>query len=97
MPENATATNTLVPTRTPTVTNTPKPAETWATINEELGVYLREGPCSDNEQCPTIPIAIGDKRPVQVLSFSADKNWAQVRDEDNRVGWIHIKWLLFEQ
>lgn len=97
IPSNATATNTLVPTRTPTVTNTPKPPEIWATINEERGVYLREGPCVDDVQCPKIPPAIGNKRPVQVLAMTSDKTWAQVRVEDGREGWISIMYLSFEQ
>ncbi|MBA3072005.1 MAG: DUF389 domain-containing protein [Anaerolineae bacterium] len=97
IPANATATNTLVPTRTPTITNTPKPDAVWATINEPLGVYLREGPCVDDGRCPKIELAIGDKRPVQVLSFSEDNKWAQVRVEDGREGWISIIYLLFEQ
>jgi uncharacterized membrane protein len=97
IPANATATNTLVPTRTPTITNTPKPVAVWATINEPLGVYLREGPCVDDVRCPKIALAIGDERPVQVLSFSEDNKWAQVRVEDGRKGWISIIYLLFEQ
>lgn len=97
IPANATATNTLVPTRTPTITNTPKPVAVWATINEPLGVYLREGPCVDDVRCPKIALAIGDERPVQVLSFSEDNKWAQVRVEDGREGWISIIYLLFEQ
>jgi len=97
IPVNVTATNTLVPTRTPTVTNTPKPVEVWATINEDLGVYLRQGPCVDDIQCPKLPVAIGNKRPVQVLSFSADQKWAQVHVEDGREGWISIMYLSFEQ
>lgn len=96
IPSNATTTNTLVPTRTPTVTNTPKPPETWATIDEERGVYMRESPCVDDVQCPKIPPAIGDKRPVQVLSMTEDKTWAQVRVEDGREGWISIIYLSFE-
>ncbi|MDO9122011.1 MAG: DUF389 domain-containing protein [Anaerolineaceae bacterium] len=97
IPANATATNTLVPTRTPTITNTPKPVAVWATINEPLGVYLREGPCVDDVRCPKIALAIGYERPVQVLSFSEDNKWAQVRVEDGREGWISIIYLLFEQ
>jgi uncharacterized membrane protein len=97
IPANATSTNTLVPTRTPTITNTPKPVAVWATINEPLGVYLREGPCVDDVRCPKIALPIGYERPVQVLSFSEDNKWAQVRVEDGREGWISIIYLLFEQ
>jgi SH3-like domain-containing protein len=28
--------------------------------------------------------------------MTADKKWAQVRDEDNRIGWISIMYLSFE-
>jgi hypothetical protein len=49
---SSTPTNTLVPTRTPTVTNTPRPPDVFATINEPQGVYIRQNPCTNDEHVP---------------------------------------------
>jgi len=93
----ATATNTLVPTRTPTVTNTPKPAEVYATINEPQGVYLRVGPCTNDDQCPKIIPALSDKTMVQVLARTEDNQWYQVQTGDGIQGWISGQYLSFDQ
>jgi hypothetical protein len=97
IPSNATATNTLVPTRTPTVTNTPKPQVTWATINIESGVYAREAPCYDDTQCPKIIPAIPNNTPVQVLGTNPEKTWVQILISDNSKGWINIIYINFAQ
>ncbi len=97
IPMDVTATNTLVPTRTPTVTNTPKPAEVWATINSEIGVHIRQGPCSDEVRCPLNGAAIADKTLVLVLGRTEDGNWYQVRiPDDNREGWVNGNYLSFD-
>lgn len=95
MPVEVTPTNTLVPTRTPTVTNTPKPPEVWATINVEVGVYIRQGPCADDERCPKVGAAVANKTPVQVLAYNDDQNWVQVRLADGREGWVNRVYLTF--
>jgi hypothetical protein len=96
VPMNGTATNTLVPTRTPTITLTPKPAEVWATIDIEVGVYIRQNPCADEVTCPRNGSAVPNNTVVQVLAFSEDNNWVQVRLYDGREGWVHRTYLSFD-
>lgn len=94
----STPTNTLVPTRTPTMTITPKPTEIWATINVEVGVYIRNNPCYDDITCPKNGNAIQDKTPVLVLAINEDGSWAQVRvPDDGRQGWLSTSYLVFDQ
>jgi uncharacterized membrane protein len=97
IPFNATATNTLVPTRTPTVTNTPKPPEIWATINVDIGVYIRQGPCADDLQCPKNGSPIPNKTPVLVIATNPDKNWVLIHLDDGREGWVNIAYITFAQ
>lgn len=97
IPANSTPTNTLVPTRTPTVTNTPKPEVTWATINIEGGVYARQLPCYDDTQCPKIRPPIPNKTPVQVLGTNPEKTWVQILMDDGSKGWINIIYINFAQ
>ena len=91
-----TATNTLVPTRTPTVTNTPKQNEIYAVINEPQGVYMHENPCTDDEKCPKVIPALSDKTPVLVLARTEDSQWYQVQTGDGIQGWVMGIYLSFE-
>lgn len=97
IPANSTPTNTLVPTRTPTVTNTPKPAAVWATINVDIGVYIRQGPCADDVQCPKNGSPIPNKTPVLVIGTNPEKNWVLVHLDDGREGWVNIIYITFAQ
>lgn len=97
IPINATATNTLVPTRTPTVTNTPKNPDIWATINVDIGVYIRQGPCADDLQCPKVGSPIPNKTPVLVIATNPDRNWVLIHLDDGREGWVNITYITFAQ
>ena len=94
---SSTPTNTLVPTRTPTVTNTPRPPDVFATINEPQGVYIRQNPCTKDDECPKVIPAVADKTPVRVLARTEDGQWFQVETGDGLQGWILGSYLLFQQ
>ncbi len=97
LPKDATPTNTLVPTRTPTVTNTPKPEEIWATINSETGIYMRQQPCYDDARCPKVIPAIPNNTPVLVIGMNAEGNWYMVKLDDGIEGWVNQMYLSFDQ
>lgn len=81
---------------TRSITLTPKPAEVWATIDIDVGVYIRQNPCADEVTCPRNGSAVPNNTVVQVLVFSEDNNWVQVRLYDGREGWVHRTYLSFD-
>ncbi|KAF0111153.1 MAG: hypothetical protein FD147_1091 [Chloroflexi bacterium] len=92
---DATPTNTLVPTRTPTITITPKPTPVWAKIFSATsnGVRVRKTPGFDGEYLTSLL----NGQFVQVLpdfQIVGNATWAHVILEDGQEGWIVQSLLL---
>lgn len=82
-------TNTLVPTRTATISVTPEPTPVWARINARGGdgAFIRSEPRYDAE----IVVSLLNGNIVEVLLDVATADgvtWVKVRTADQREGWI---------